>query len=184
MTSALQLLPNDRPWTIEDLERLPEDGNRYEITNGSLLVTPPPAIGHGVASSRLARALDRQAPQHLEVLATGLGVQLRRSLYIPDIVVVHAAATTRDAKVFDVSDVVLAVEVLSPSNAGTDLVLKRHDYAADGITWYWIVDPNAKTLTVLENSKGSYVERTVVKPGQQWTTDQPFPLSLDTATLR
>jgi hypothetical protein len=37
---------------------------------------------------------------------------------------------------------------------------------------------------VLENSKGSYVERVFVKPGEEWTTDQPFPFSLDTATLR
>ncbi len=184
MTSALELVPNDRPWTTEDLERLTDDGNRYEITNGSLLVTPAPAIGHVVITARLARALDRQLPDHLEALATGAGIQLRRSMYIPDIVVVHAAATAREGKLFDVSDVVLVVEVLSPSNAGTDLVLKRHDYAADGILWYWIVDPKAQTLTVLENSDGSYVERAVVQPGAEWATDQPFPFSIDPATLR
>ncbi|MGI8648643.1 MAG: Uma2 family endonuclease [Acidimicrobiales bacterium] len=184
MSSALELLPNDRPWTVEDLERLPDDGNRYEITNGSLLVTPAPAIPHVVITANLAWALRASAPKDLAVIPTGAGVQLRRSMYIPDIVVVHAAATTREGKLFDVSDVVLVVEVLSPSNAGTDLVLKRHDYAADGIAWYWIVDPAAQTLTVLENSDGSYLERQVVQPGAQWATDQPFPFSIDPGKLR
>ncbi len=184
MSSALELLPNDRPWTIEDLERLPDDGNRYEITNGSLLATPPPSIPHVVSNSRLARLLDHQAPDTFEVLAVGAGVQLRRSMYIPDIVVVRAEATRREGKVFDVSEVVLAVEVHSPSNSGTDLVLKRHDYAADGIDWYWIVDPAARTITVLRNEDGSYLEHAIIRPGEPWKTGEPFPFDIDTATLR
>jgi Uma2 family endonuclease len=73
----------------------------------------------------------------------------------------------------------LVVEVLSPSNSGHDLVTKRHYYAAAGIPRYWIVDPSACRLTVLELDGDTYREGAVVGPGTTWTSDQPFPLTLD-----
>ena len=189
MSNALDLFPNDHPWTLEDLERLPESTNRYEITNGSLLVTPPPAIRHVVVTANLDRALEAQSPPNFKVFAVGAGVQLPRSMYIPDIVVVHASAAARDGKVFEAGEAVLVVEVLSPSNAGTDLVLKRHDYAAAGIPWYWIVDPEAETITVLENTApggrtGSYIEREIAKSGAEWSTVRPFQFTVDPGSLR
>ena len=75
------------------------------------------------------------------------------------------------------------VEVLSPGNAGRDVVIKRHEYAAGGIPHYWIVDKNERTLTVLsrpEQGKG-YLDSTVVKAGERFETDDPFPISLDPA---
>jgi Uma2 family endonuclease len=81
--------------------------------------------------------------------------------------------------------VLLVVEVLSPSNAKTNLLLKRHEYAAGGIPLYWIVDPERETLTVLtlDGSGERYVESAVVRPGEPWKTDEPFPVTLDLAEI-
>jgi Uma2 family endonuclease len=111
----------------------------------------------------------------------GFIVHGRRSYFIPDLLVMPTAAFNRDADLFDQGDALLAVEVLSPSNPGNDLVLKRHYYATGGIRHYWIVDPKARTLTVLELDGDTYVERALVGPGQVWQTNEPFPISLDPA---
>src|SRR5262249_6753300 len=100
---------------------------------------------------------------------------------IPDICVVRAGAFDKDADQLDQGDVLLAVEVLSPSNPGNDLVLKRHYYAAGGIPHYWIADPKKRTLTVMALDGDSYIERILVEPGRSWQTDDPFALTIDPA---
>jgi Uma2 family endonuclease len=183
-----------QPWTIDDLDKLPRDnGMRYEIVDGSLLVSPYAGIRHGRAANRLRRRLDAQTPAEFEaVQEVGVTIQRRRSYFVPDLFVVRTSAYERETdRSFDQADVVLAVEVLSPSNAGNYMVLKRHYYAAGGIPHYWIVDPDKRTLTVFaldgetldgETLDGeTYVERAVANPGEAWHTDEPFPLTLDPA---
>src|SRR2546429_9722407 len=170
-------------WTIEDLLDLPDDGNRYEILDGSLLVTPPADSFHFSATTALGYRLAQVAPGHLVASAAGLGtnIHLRRTYYIPDILVVERAALQTRVLAVEPSAVRLVVEVLSPSNSGRDLVTKRHDYAMAGIPQYWIVDQEEQTMTVLtlDDSGRRYVESAVVRPGQPWKTDEPFPLTLD-----
>lgn len=56
------------PWTIDDLKKLPDDAtDRYEIYDGSLVVSPRPGVFHGGASNLLHRLLTRQAPDDLIV---------------------------------------------------------------------------------------------------------------------
>jgi Uma2 family endonuclease len=105
------------------------------------------------------------------------------SYLVPDVVVVRREAIKSGAKAFSPPDLLLVVEVLSPSNASTDLVLKRHHYATAGIRWYWMVNPPNQTLTVLRLVGKAYVEDTVVTPGKPYTTDDPFPLTLDPGDL-
>lgn len=183
-------IPASRPlrgWTIEDLEQIPDDGYRYEIAHGSLLVTPPPAVHHADVTDRLCDLLKTRASNDLRILATGVGVDLAdipgdASYYVPDIIVAPSHAIRRDRKTLSARDVLLAVEVLSPGNKTNDLVLKRYDYAQGGIPQYWIVDPLIRTLTVLENDgKQHYRELATVKAGEAWESDTPFPLSLDPA---
>ncbi|HEY3008017.1 MAG TPA: Uma2 family endonuclease [Micromonosporaceae bacterium] len=76
----------------------------------------------------------------------------------------------------------LVAEVLSRTNSQTDLVLKRQEYASEGIGTYWIVDPAGPTLTVLRHDgKGHYDEVATVKPGERWEADEPFPHTVDPA---
>jgi Uma2 family endonuclease len=172
------------PWTFDDLGDLPE-GYRYEIFDGSLLVSPPPHIPHARATTYLDRLLDRAAPAHLYVSPVGLGVSVKggASYLVPDIVVVRRSAIERGGPYLLPPDVLLAVEVMSPSNPDNDLVLKRHAYAAAGIPQYWLVDQKARTLTVLrlDEKSGHYVDAVVVPAGEAWKTDDPYPLSLDPA---
>jgi Uma2 family endonuclease len=180
-------VPHREPWTIDDVDDLPDDGNRYEIADGSLIVSPPPDLPHGYANHRLGKLLERYASAGLLVLSQPIGIDIRRrgSYYIPDLVVVPEAVMRTTAKNLSPADVLLVAEVLSPSNRLTDLLLKRHDYAAAGIPHYWIVDRVNRTLTVLVLDEGetTYREEAVVEPGKTWTTDRPFAITVDPAEL-
>lgn len=182
-------VPHRGPWTIDDLHDLPDDGNRYEIADGSLLVSPAPNVRHGNVNDRLADLLKRQAPPGLRVLAVGFGVDISRrtTYYVPDLLVVADEVLRRDpeADTLHPTDVLLVAEVLSPSNRRTDLVLKRHDYAAAGIPQYWLVDAPGRTVTVLvlDEEATTYREEAVLKPGDPWRTDRPYPIELDPAEL-
>jgi len=184
MTSSPPAQPgHGGAWTIEDLVDLPDDANRYEIRDGSLLVTPPQNVPHFSATSLLSRLLDRAAPDRLMASGVGLGINIdrRRTYYIPDIVVVERDALKTRGLAVEPSAVRLVVETLSPSTRRRDLVAKRHDYAMAGIPQYWILDHNRETLTVLrlDGTGKQYVETAVVRPGERWHTDEPFALTFD-----
>jgi Uma2 family endonuclease len=179
MTEPLTHPEFGQPWTIHDLDRLPDD-MRYEIVDGSLLVSPRSAVRHFRAAGMLRDLLARQAPDDLFVGQEGyVSVKDGTSCFVPDVMAVRQEALERGGETFQPADVPLVVEVLSPSNRGNDLVLKRHYYAAGGIPHYWIVDPDARTLTVLALDGEAYVERAVARPGQVWESQEPFPLRID-----
>ena len=172
-------------WTVEDLNDIPDDGFRHEILDGNLLLSPPPDNHHFDVADLVADLLKRQTPIGVRASAAGAGVRIRggHTYFIPDVIVVRQSGI-RPGNGLQPADVLLVIEVLSPSNARTDLVLKRHDYAAEGIPAYWVVDPEKQTLTVLEHDGGEhYAEVAVVSPGDTFTTEVPFPISIDPAEI-
>lgn len=170
-------------WTVDDLQGLPEGNQVYEIFDGSLLVSPHADVFHGAVANRLRRLLDRQAPAGL-LVGQDIGVSAKRSSYfVPDLFVAHESAMDRGGAALHPGDVLLVVEVISPSNAGRDLVLKRHEYAAAGIPLYWLVEPRKQTLTVLVNGPGGYREQATVATGEIYRGEQPFPLTLALADI-
>ncbi len=184
MTMTASLPSQTHGWTIDDLMGTPDDGNRYELVDGSLLVNPPPSLPHVRGNARLDRILNRACPAGQVVLSVGAGIDLgnRKTCYIPDTLVTTEAALAQEEQVLVAADVSLVIEVLSPSNARVDLVLKRHDYGAAGIPQHWIVDLRGRTMTVLLDPYGDgYRRELAVKAGEQWTTPDPFPLTLDPA---
>lgn len=110
------IYPQADPWTVEDLDRLP-DGLHYEIIDGSLLVSPPPAAFHQVAALRLVDQIKEALPDDLEVLSPS-GVDVAVSYLEPDIAVVRADAIDANPNRFTPSDLVLVVEVISPTSWG------------------------------------------------------------------
>jgi Uma2 family endonuclease len=171
-----------QPWTIEDLELLPYDDFRYEIIEGSLLVTPMPANPHWRATYRLRCALEAQAPAQFVVSGENPGILIGggHSYLIPDLVVLHAANVGGDGRGFEPAAYGLVVEVLSPSNRSHDLVTKRHHYGRAGIAQYWIVDPKLRQMAVLvHDGQGGYTDSAVVTPDKVWHTGEPFPIELD-----
>jgi Uma2 family endonuclease len=173
---------SDHWWTIDDLLERPDDEMRYELVDGSLLVSPSATPHHGKALHLLRRLLDRQAPDNLAVSSdVGIRIGSDYTYFIPDLFVIPMTGFNAHPKYLLPADVMLAVEILSEHNRGRDLVLKRHYYASVGIPRYWIVDPFEHTLTVLALEGTEYPDPLVVPAGKTWHTDNPFPLTLDPA---
>ena len=128
-------------YTVDDLARFPDDGNRYELLDGMLLVTPAPAATHQLVvnriQSRLTQAL--QWTGHAHVVGPGAVVRQPRTQLEPDILVYPATVSPR-ADWPTISGHWLAVEVLSRSSRIYDREFKRDAYFALGVDQVWLVD--------------------------------------------
>jgi Uma2 family endonuclease len=137
-------------WTREMVLALPDDGNRYELFEGQLLVTPAPDGLHQLA---LVRLYDLVAPY---VRARGLGETMLspadlslggEQLSQPDLFVLPSLPTDRrDWSGYP--DPVLVVEVLSPGTERFDRTVKRRRFQRAGIPDYWIVDLDRRAVEV------------------------------------
>lgn len=138
-----------RRWTVADLEDLPDDGNRYEIIDGELFVTPFPALHHqaavGELHARLREFLLRQPVGVVFVSPADVTFSPTRAVQ-PDVFVAPIVDGRRPQQWTDVTELILAVEVLSPSTARADRVRKRSLYREQGVAEYWIVDLEARTF--------------------------------------
>ncbi|MCG7578813.1 Uma2 family endonuclease [Mycolicibacterium sp. OfavD-34-C] len=133
--------------TLEQWDALELDPTRrWELSEGTLTMSPRPQLWHQRISKRLTRLLDDHLPDGLEALPE-IEVITRAafppSVRDPDIVVVPDRVFEHRPARVAATDVVLVVEIVSPGSRGTDHVMKLHEYAAAGIAHYWIVDPEA-----------------------------------------
>lgn len=139
----------NRRWTVAERDQLPDDGNRYEVIDGELFVTPAPAWRHQAAVFELARIIaDYVEPQGIgAVLPAPADVVFTEYRGVqPDLFVVPLVNGRRPAHFDDVRRLLVAVEVLSPSTARADRVRKRALYRDEGVPEYWIVDLDARTF--------------------------------------
>jgi Uma2 family endonuclease len=140
-----------RVWTVDDLLDLPDDdGNRYEVLDGELLVTPAPSWAHQrivlALAQILAEYLGRQRVGDVLFAPADVTFSTRRGLQ-PDLFVTPLMPDAkRPARFSDVGRLLLAIEVLSPSTARVDRVEKRRTYREEGVPEYWLVDPDARTI--------------------------------------
>ncbi|MGH9189151.1 MAG: Uma2 family endonuclease [Acidimicrobiales bacterium] len=170
------------PLTIDDLEKVPDDGHRYEILDGMLLVTPAPNTSHQTCVLVLGSVLLAAAGPGYTVLPApydwviGPGTSFQ-----PDIVV----ARTADVGPLRLERTpLLVVEVLSPSTRLVDLNLKRAAYEAAGVPAYWLVDPVGPSLTVLRLDEGArYIEEASVAGTDAHHASHPFPVTVVPAAL-
>lgn len=137
-------------WTREDWEALPEDdGNRYELLDGELLVTPSPVGPHQRAVWALFRLVDHYVTAHRLGL-TGLApsdLDFRSGQALqPDLFVVPLVEGREPIHWREFAIPLLIAEVLSPSTAVRDRNLKRRKYQTSGVGEYWIVDPDARHI--------------------------------------
>jgi Uma2 family endonuclease len=169
------------PWTFDDLDRLP-DGLHYEIVDGSLLVSPPPAAFHQLSAGRLFHQIEAELPEEWEVVSPS-GVDVAVSYLEPDIAVVRTAAFEGNPKRFAAADMLLVVEVISPSNASIDRREKPRRYAEVGIPHFWRVELEGDRAPYvvrygLDDSGAKYVELGTVHAGEEETVDIGFPVTL------
>jgi Uma2 family endonuclease len=136
-------------YTVDDLERLPDDGNRYELLDGILLVTSAPRAVHQIVASRLQSQLTDavQRTGHAYVVGPGAVSVPPRTQLQPDLLVYPArfAPTVDWAKV---TEHWLAVEVLSRSSRMYDREFKRDAYFALGVPQVWLVDARGCSVEV------------------------------------
>ena len=142
-------MPATRRWTAEMLSALPDDGRRYEIVRGELLVTPSPSWTHQGAVAFLLRVIANYLHAHrsAEVRTAPADVELEAdSIVQPDIFVAPRVEGRIPRRWADVGRLLLAVEILSPSSARADRIVKRRLYLAHDIAEYWIVDLDARFI--------------------------------------
>ena len=136
-------------WTAETVRALPDDGMRYEVVGGELLVTPAPAWRHQRAIGGLYGLLNQYAREHAvgEAIFAPAEIEFdERNMVEPDLFVVPLVQGRKAREWADVGRLLLAVEVLSPGTARHDRFTKRRLYQAQGVPEYWIVDLDARLI--------------------------------------
>jgi Uma2 family endonuclease len=140
--------------TYRDYAALPSDGRRYEIREGELSVTAAPRTRHQEIIGNLFAAL------RAHVIARGLG-----KVFVSPIAVIERGIEGPPT---------LVVEILSPTTAQIDRTTKMQLYARHGVPWYWIVDPDSRTVEVYGLVEGGYtlsaepLADLVIPPASLW----------------
>jgi Uma2 family endonuclease len=139
-------------WTVDMLDALPEDGQRYEVIDGELFVTPGPGEFHQdivlALSSRLQAYLNgRGVGKAMIAPADVRRGDRNRNMVQPDVFVVRLEAGKRPPYPYEIHDLLLAVEVASPSNPILDYQVKRDLYQREGVGEYWVINPDARNVS-------------------------------------
>jgi Uma2 family endonuclease len=173
-------LPYSRALTVDDLAALPDDGHRYELLDGSLVVTPAPHGRHQIAVIRLLHAFEAAATEELLVLVAPYEWRLANDTALqPDVLVIRRD----DVGAYHSVAPLVVAEVLSPSTRSFDLLVKRERYEAAGVQAYWIVDPDAPAVTVWAQQQGAFVVVAAAEGEAEVVVDSPLPVRLRPSDL-
>ncbi|MER7249622.1 Uma2 family endonuclease [Kribbella sp. NPDC000426] len=167
-------------FTVADLELAPDEGPRYELVDGVLLVTYMSSTIHQRALGALMLHLASACPEHLKVLPGPLEFRPNdRLALVPDLLVLP----NKEHVMRWVDELALVVEVVVSTTRTVDQVLKPELYARAGVPAYWIFDPVEEELTVLELADGSYQVRAVVSGNDVFEAELPFSVRIVPADL-
>lgn len=186
-------VPPVRPLTVAEYAALPEDGEiRYELQEGILVMSPSPITDHQRCLRRLLRELEDQVPDGLEPIPD-VDVDLQLVLpsqpgFVrrPDLVVVGWSAidrVRREPQLLRASDVILAVEIISPGSRRMDTVVKHGEYADAGIPHYWVVDLEGDVSLTACDLAGEFGYADAAPSIGIFTAVDPFPVRLDLGGL-
>ncbi|MFC7621025.1 Uma2 family endonuclease [Microlunatus sp. GCM10028923] len=174
-------LPYGRALTRDDLAAMPDDGHRYELIDGTLIVTPAPNFGHQSTSGALYLVLRMACPTEYQVLYAPFDVAIsEKTVLQPDLLV----ARRSDFSARDLPKApLLAVEILSPSTRHIDLGLKRSRYEAAGCPSYWVIDPAVPSIMAWELTDGRYELAGEAKGEEPLRLSSPYPVEIVPARL-
>jgi Uma2 family endonuclease len=173
-----------RVWTTVEVRDLTEESRpwpRYELIDGELLVTPSPGVLHQIAVLELARIISDYVDRHSLglTLMSPSDLELKtETIMQPDVFVIPASTDTAGPHLEwpDVKALLLAVEVISPSSARNDRVVKRDVYMENGVAEYWIVDLDAR---VVERWTPTARTPEIVRAHLAWTPTAREALMID-----
>jgi Uma2 family endonuclease len=177
-----------RPFTTDDLDAMPEDGHRYELVDGQLLVSPSPAWQHQEAVYTLYMVLRSACTSELRVVGAPFAVRPDKQNELqPDVLVArYADLTAGGGPVKNLAaPPLLAVEVTSPGSRLIDPNLKKALYARLGVRSFWLIDPDPRCpgLIAFELSRGEYHEIARVSGDEPFGAVRPFPVTIVPAEL-
>jgi Uma2 family endonuclease len=148
--SEMHMAIDARRWTLDEMHALPEDGNKYELVHGELLVSPAPSVRHEetVASLHERLAPYVKAQQLGRVYRPRAVLRIGREVELEPDIMVRRPTPDPDSD-WEVAPLpILVVEVVSKSSRTRDFGIKRHTYLQEAdLVEYWIVDGEARTLT-------------------------------------
>ena len=167
-------------YTADMVRAMPDDGNRYEVVYGELLVTPAPRLWHQVLVKRLSVALGLYLERHPigELLTSPADISWGPDVLVQPDVFVVPPDEARTLAWSRIRTLLLVAEVLSPSSARGDRFIKRLRYRQAGVPLYWIVDGDDRSVeiwTPADDFPAVERERLVWHPAG---ARQPFTLQL------
>lgn len=180
------------PLTAREYAALPEDdGVRYELAEGWLMMSPRPVPRHQRGIRELVRLLVPQLPDHEVLPEVDIDLELAPSdapgtVRVPDLVVVTRNAYRRvdgDGTLLRASEVVLAVEFFSPGSTRIDTVVKHHEYADAGIGHYWMIDLHDGPSLVACHLAGEFGYQDAEPRRGVVATTEPFAVQVDLDAL-
>lgn len=181
---AFSMATRIKKWTLRELHRLPDDGNKYELVRGELFVTPPPSYDH---ETILAVLTDLLAPY---VRAHGLGhvfhpksvLRFEGSEVEPDLMVraAHPDRRGNDSDWDRAPVPILLVEVASDHTRRRDRREKKSLYLDAGVEEYWMVDSESRAITIVRNGQD---ERVVARTMHWQPTGVDVALEFDVAAI-
>ncbi len=166
-----------KPFTVAELDRMPDDGHRYELLDGALVVSPRPGNPHQVVAFTLATALDRVCPPELQVVPEPAVQISQKTEFAPDLVVIRREQVNAPKCT---EPPLLVVEVRSPSTALIDLNVKKAAYERFGVESYWVVVPDRDEPEVIafELRGGRYHEAARVTGDGTFAAIRPFSIEV------
>ncbi len=168
--SVRKYLEPEKKVTYEDYVNMPDDGNRYEIINGELLMVPAPSTAHQMVNANIAYELRTVVKkQNLgKVLYAPVDVKFSEENVVqPDIIFISREneQIITQMNISGAPDMI--IEILSPSTAYTDLIRKKELYEKFGVKEYWIVDPLKERVEVFFNENLQFrLFKKIEKQGQ------------------
>jgi len=183
---ALPSYPNHL-LTLEEYDALPEDElHHYELLEGILIVSPRAASYHQEVAFYLMMELYRQLPRQWK-LVSDVEVVLRSefppTLRAPDVLVVPAEAAKAKPKRYNASEVLLAVEIISPGSRSIDTSHKPAEYARAGIPHYWVVDLDDPLSVAAYHLAGDLGYQEAPAVSKIFSVQEPFPVTIDLTAL-
>ena len=195
--TALPLPPQRLPLTVADYVLLGEDpeGARYELQDGNLVMAASPIPEHQICIDELMHQLRGSVPPgHRAIIDIDIDLQLVSpsrpgTVRRPDIVVVTRAGLARrrqEGGLLRASEVVLAIEIVSPGSERTDHTVKHLEYADAGIPHYWIVDlgePGDRVTLTAHHLAGEFGYADSGAVAGVYPATEPFPVRIDLDAL-
>jgi Uma2 family endonuclease len=168
-------------WTRDQVWALPDDGRRYELIDGELVVTPAPAGRHQVAVTalllRIGVALTPATGTSARILVSPSDISLgEEEILQPDLFIYRTVSGRQLRDWRDITSLLVTIEVLSPSTARYDRGLKRLRYQRARVPEYWIVDLDGR---VVERWRPEDTRPEVLGDRLQWSSGDGAELELD-----